>query len=493
MLEDSRLPNPANSAAVYIIQAKNSNGFKEAAVDNFRTFAENLVDFAVGVDSLTIYNVGVREFISSFREKFADAYSTVSEPKFYFVYASKSDHEPSAGVAFKANTLGPIIKEHVSSAQVEVEFWGAKRLLTVSRSQPEKVYVLDVETKIEFGTSYIAMAKLAAFAIFLTNETGHLRQDFLEPNVRDYAGTNNAVNKAIRNTLETGANEESWWLNNGVTILAEKCSYMGGKIHITRPEIVNGLQTSTEIFNYYFKHSGDDHRHLMIRVVLPPSEAVRRRIIRATNSQTAVNPLSLNANDDIHHEIEDQFLLAGLFYDRRKGEHRRKRMPVSKIISMSDLAQAVIAVALRRPDDARARPRQVLGSPEGYDSVFDVEASRKLYVTCINIDRRVKEYLATLADLKHDAKNDIRFYVDAWIASNLVGKASPSKSDLAALRTDAPLNIPDTMLHRCCTAVLEFYIGLGGTDKVAKGAVMKNHVMAAIGTEWNAGKPAISV
>jgi hypothetical protein len=41
----------------------------------------------------------------------------------------------------------------------------------------------------------------------------------LEPNVRDYQGANNPVNREIRQTLQSPDNKEFWWLNNGITYL----------------------------------------------------------------------------------------------------------------------------------------------------------------------------------------------------------------------------------------------------------------------------------
>lgn len=79
----------------------------------------------------------------------------------------------------------------------------------------------------------------------------HYRQiktPLLEPNVRDYQGAGSPVNKEIRATLnDASTTVEFWWLNNGITILGEKCFITGNKVTITKPEIVNGLQTSHEV------------------------------------------------------------------------------------------------------------------------------------------------------------------------------------------------------------------------------------------------------
>jgi hypothetical protein len=106
----------------------------------------------------------------------------------------------------------------------------------------------------------------------------------LEPNVRDYQGVKNVVNRAIRQSLAEPTSPEFWWLNNGVTILATKCSVVGNLVVIERPEIVNGLQTSYEIFQFFKSHTEKpDARNVLVRVIVPPNEQVRSKIIRATN------------------------------------------------------------------------------------------------------------------------------------------------------------------------------------------------------------------
>lgn len=146
--------------------------------------------------------------------------------------------------------------------------------------------------------------------------------------------------------LGTPDSSEFWWLNNGVTILAGKCYVAGSKLVVERPEVVNGLQTSHEIFQF-FKDQPEkvDGRNVLIRVIVPPDEQTRTKIIRATNSQTPISEVSLHATDPIHFDIEEKLKLYQLFYERRKGEYRELRKPVDQIVSIQTLARAVMARA----------------------------------------------------------------------------------------------------------------------------------------------------
>ncbi len=90
------------------------------------------------------------------------------------------------------------------------------------------------------------------FFKFITDENGSLRRQMFEANVRDYQGRTQ-VNDDIQEALQNATAEDFWWLNSGVSILASKASLAGKTLTIEDPLIVNGLQTSTEVYNYFRK------------------------------------------------------------------------------------------------------------------------------------------------------------------------------------------------------------------------------------------------
>ena len=172
--------------------------------------------------------------------------------------------------------------------------------------------------------STVCLVKLKDYAEkLLTNADGGLQTRFLEPNVRDYNGKSNPVNRQIRATLEeipVSSQEDFWWLNNGITILADGCPVNGHKMTVRNPEVVNGLQTSHEIFEWYNAHKKDkDTRSVLVRVIVPNDEKSRSKIIKATNSQTPVSMLSLMSTDQIQEDIEDRLRLYGLFLRPEEG------------------------------------------------------------------------------------------------------------------------------------------------------------------------------
>ncbi|WGA84291.1 AIPR family protein [Citrobacter braakii] len=186
---------------------------------------------------------------------------------------------------------------------------GASKIMDIYRQRDNEVFNLKLlETPLSSqGKVFISLVKLKDYFDFITDDNDQIIKHIFEANVRDYQGKT-SVNQEIKYTLEDGhPKEDFWWLNNGVTILADDVSAPGGKeLIIHNPEIVNGLQTSNEIYNYFsIAKERDNSRSLLVRVIVPETEESRDKIIRATNSQTPIPKASLRATDSIHRDIED--------------------------------------------------------------------------------------------------------------------------------------------------------------------------------------------
>jgi hypothetical protein len=179
----------------------------------------------------------------------------------------------------------------------ECKFVGARELITLSAKPPKTSFTLKCVDSTSSGKdAYVAIVKLTEFFEFIKDENGELRTHLFESNVRDYQG-DVSVNEAIRSTLEKPESpQQFWWLNNGVTILAEQVGGHPKELNVEDPQIVNGLQTSEEIFKYFTSFpsaANSDNRELLVKVIGSTEIEVQDRIIRATNSQTSIPPASL--------------------------------------------------------------------------------------------------------------------------------------------------------------------------------------------------------
>jgi hypothetical protein len=251
---------------------------------------------------------------------------------------------------------------------------------------------------------------------------------------------------------------------------------------IEDPYIVNGLQTSQEIFDYFHdnkKALASDDRQALLRIIASSNSETQDSIIRATNSQTGMGPASLWATDPIHRDLERLFPSVGLYYDRRKNYWRNREIPLAKIVSIHDLAQSVIAIVLKEPDMARARPSRYLKQKNRklYQRVFARYYPIDLYTACASTRKNAETFLRTVEpDSRH--RNNLLFYV-LLTASCLATKSqNPQPKTLAKRLTSSPID--DGLFAQSLAIVRPLYDGLGADDKAAKGPELVKLVKAAI-------------
>lgn len=457
---------------VVIVQAKLSDNFKETAIEKMMAASEDIFDLSKSLDSLTaVYNEGLRSTAELFRKVYKGLAAKFPALRFRVVYASTGS-EVHPNVARKADILGSKIKSFFSNAEYTFDFFGSSQLLELARRQPPTAHELVLaETPISsFGeVGYICLVRLRDYDKFLRDATGLLRRNLFESNVRDYQGST-AVNEEIAHSLRTKGGEDFWWLNNGITIISGKATQSGKMLTLEDPQIVNGLQTSTEIFRYFSEmNSEGDERNVLVRVIVPTKAESRDKVIKATNSQTNMPSASLRATDKIHRDIEEYLRPFGLYYDRRKNHHKNEGRPLEKIIGISFMAQAVMAVLLQRPDDARARPSSLLKKDKDYEMVFSATIPIATYRVCASLVKKIDALLRSDNELDIRDRNNLRFYIAMRLAAFATQKSKPSADDIAKIDLD---QITDDSIRENLALVRDEYNALGGGDRVAKGPLL---------------------
>lgn len=464
-----------------IVQAKTTAGFQETPVERFLTVSEDILDLSKATSSFgTAYNESLLEAISRFRTVHNQLAAKFPALRISYFYSSKGD-QPDINVQRKVEKLKAAVHRHFPSADFGFTFLGASELLALARRAPQTTYTLPLaENPISSAgqVGFVCLVRLRDFFAFISDSSGLLRRAIFEANVRDYQGRTE-VNDDIQLSLQDPHQEDFWWLNNGITVLATKASQSGKTLTIEDPQIVNGLQTSTEIFNYCKKFNTEqDDRKILVRVIVPSEAESRDRIIKATNSQTAIQQASLRATDKVHRDIEEYLRPRGLFYDRRKNYYKNEGKPRDNIVGIPHLAQAVMSTLLQRPDTARARPSSLLKKDDDYGKVYSDAHPIEMYYTCAETMRRIEEYLKLpTTGLTPKDRNNLRFYIAMYALSKLTGSKTPASSDLAK----ADLSKLDAVLLKQSVATVRAeYIALGGSDQVAKGTQLVGAIKAKL-------------
>lgn len=470
-----------------ITQAKRETSFGEDAIMKWKTTVGNLM--GIGVDDSPYkarYNEDVRTAFSVFRELYVKLLRNTPKLVISFNYATFAT-ELHPNVQAQAEELMGIVHKLFPSPKtvVNVTFWGAEELLLAAQSQPEhKLNLPLAENPINIGThcDYIALVNIAKYYRFITDENGALRKYLFDSNVRDYQ-EHNSVNQDIHNTLSSSTGEDFWWLNNGITLLTDEAILATSKeLVLTEPAVVNGLQTSNEIYQYFLANPeqlGSETRNVLIRVIVPESEDSRDRIILATNNQTNIPKSSLRANDPIHWQIELYLKGRGLFYDRRKNYYKNQGRKSTEIVSVSFLAQCMISLFLQKPNYARARPSTLLIKDETYDELYIKNQDLDVFYNSAKLGKMVEVCLKKSNVYTPAQKNDILFYVLYLSVAKSIGNANITFKDVKEIELNS---YTDEYITQIAKIVFSEYEKLGGDGKAAKGSDLIDNLISIFST-----------
>lgn len=380
-------------------------------------------------------------------------------------------------VRLKADELKETAQALFQDAEVTVEFLGARRLLELARRRPKTTYELRVSKSLSAINGHVVLSTLSAYNRFLRGDGEKVKAELFESNVRDFQG-DTEVNAEIVKTLKNEKTVEFWWMNNGVTILASRATLNGDTVTIENPQIVNGLQTSTQIARHFETAEGEDIRNVMVKIVSSEIEETRDKIIKATNSQNAVQPATLRATDKVQRDIEETLKSFGLYYDRRKNYYKNEGKPAHKIISIPLMAQAVMSIILGRPDTARARPSSLIKDNSVYSQIFSEARPISMYSHSAELMRIVDRVLKGRSELSAGDRSNLRFYVLFWLTCTLAGKTKLNPADLVKIDVKA---VGDPTVEAAADEIWKIYEALGATDQVAKGPELRRVALEALG------------
>lgn len=462
---------------VYIIQAKNSSGFFESVLDKFISSTENLLDLSKDIANFSgLYNERVITTFGAFKNAFLSLAGKHPEIEFNYFYVTKGDRdEVHDNVQLRVMELKSTVARHFADAPFSFEFIGAAELLALARKRPpETLYLPFSELLSADNGGYVALVKLRDYNSFLRDDQGERFGHIFDENVRAYQG-NVEVNKAIKETLTNPTSEDFWQLNNGITIIAEEASTVGKKVVVTDPQVINGLQTSTEILNYFDTVEGvnSESRQILVKIVKSGSPATRDRVIEATNKQTSVNSASLRATDEIQRDIEDTLINAGLYYDRRKNYYKNEGRPRNSIVGIAELAQSTMSMLLLRPNDARARPSNIIRDDDDYSALFSPNHDLHFYVVCAILKKRVEAWLKMESGLGAADRNNVVFQVLMRLGVRLTNNSNPNSKKIAQIDHSS---VSSSEIKLAFDEVYPIYLELGGDAPTAKGRLFRDRI-----------------
>ena len=422
---------------VVITQCKTSAGFNEQVIEKLDFHLPKLLQFERSEAELaTFANARLLELTRLFLTLCTEVAPLNPRITFFVTYASRGE-QVHPNVEAKSESVRATLRRLFPGSLVYFDFLGAAQLLEIAQRSAQISKVMPfaegpLASDSEQGQGYVCLVRLHDYYKFICEpDSDVLQASMFEANVRDYQRASN-VNKSISQTLGNAEAADFWWLNNGVTIVAPEVQQMGKKLHLTDPQVVNGLQTSNEIHRH-FQNGGtrESDRHLLVRVIVATDEPVRDGIIRATNNQNQLPDSALRATDRFQYQLEEYLAGRGFFYDRRKNYYLNQGKRLDRIVSVEALAQAVASCFLREPWRARAYPGSLLDD-ELYSSIFNSKKHPlNMYLNCLLLVRRVRSALEEHPQVSTGYVDDWTFQVSTVATMLTLRRAKPLPKEIA--------------------------------------------------------------
>lgn len=461
-----------------LLQVKDTGGFKEDAIDKLIVNIPRLLRFDRDEKSLLEFaNPRLIETTRRFLRAFRD--TEMPDLTIYTVFASLRAISVHPNTAKKGDRLSEIFGSLFGSCPAPVVFLGAPELYDYARESrvvTRSLQMAENPISTDVAGGYIGVVSLRDYQLFITTDSGELDASLFEANVRDYEGET-PVNRSIEETLASADNEiDFWWLNNGVTIVATEIQLANKLLRLRAPQIVNGLQTSTEIYKQTRSEGREDNRSVLVKVIEARESSIRERIIRATNSQTSFGLSALRATDRVQRQIEDYLARHGLFYERRRRLYFNQGKPLDKIVSIDDMGQALVSVLVQTPEIARATPSRIF-EQEIYDLAFHQDHPVQMYAATIQLMRQCDDYLRTT---RTSGPEDFRLQLVMTATILWTRRHKPGVTDVSQLEgKDAPkailseaLDIVQTVYHAESRRTQVFLL-----DQLAKNSGVTNRIL----------------
>ena len=434
-----QLPRENGKLEIYIITCKHDNTYIMHPLESLDSSLSEILNFSISEEDLARKH---NEKILSKRRLLLNVYKKLASqdisPIINLFYISRGD---ASKVSENIQCAGEKVKTTCDSifqgAKTTMTFWGTEQLITRIREKRNAPIDINVQRWFQQGKNHVVLVSLNDYVKAVTDSDGKLKRYLFNENVRDYLGENH-TNSHIMNTLMSEESPDFWLLNNGVTMLTSNASVFDGVITINDVQIVNGLQTTVTIFNY-FQNGGKDeqNRNVLIKVIRPNSSEVGREITKATNNQSAIPLYALHANDKIQKDIEDILYRNNYFYERRPMYYKNLGYAEERIVAPLYLAGGYTALILKLPHRASRLKSKFMDKKSLCDKVFTEQANINIWPVIAAVlkktDAVAETYRAIIKKSTEKYLKSVRYSVALVTVARIVGKYSFGINDMVSL------------------------------------------------------------
>ena len=210
-------------------------------------------------------------------------------------------------------------------------------------------------------------------------------------NLRYYV-RNKTVDRGLEETI-TGNGGSFWYLNNGIVIVCEDYEIDGTKLKLQNFSIVNGGQTSRQIYRTNF----EDDFYILCKVIKTDDDKPGRssdKIAEASNSQKPIKAKDLAANRPEQRRLAGELKQRGFQYMTKQGMRIEKAYKDrTKHATIDQLGKIVLCSVLQRPW-TRTNAEELYKDEKVYHQVYGTTRPQMM-MDLLKADYYYKDYIRT--------------------------------------------------------------------------------------------------
>jgi len=292
-----------NECTMHIFQIKKSKGLGDNVLSKFINNYRNIFSYG---NSL---NIPLNSKVKSFLEKYTSIVSSgkIVDIKLYFIFAGEKEPKNQAitqrhldnnselsiyDINDLFDRIDTLISGHKKRKDLKFSFMAEKSNISLRRD-PQALISFQIQNikAINFRLKALELCRLLDEEKKINQRIDTVFSD----NIRGFLKYNK-TNKKIKETLESDFSEYFPFLNNGITIISEQVKIPNDiqagyyPIETKNPVIVNGLQTTSVIYDMYQKNRETlAGVYVLIRLYETNDPEIVEQITDATNTQSPIN------------------------------------------------------------------------------------------------------------------------------------------------------------------------------------------------------------
>lgn len=376
-------PTEAIKIKIGFIQSTTKNSFDE---QKFSAFTDEVVKFLTGSIEIEPYSTIYKKLLDD-SGNFIDRIEETPHISLFFLSArtthnigeDKINHERSK-ITSRSEIENKCVLDKISVFQkdeIKSEYEKISKFHTIQLKFENNIPLSSVDN---VELSLLSTIKFSELKKLILTSDKNLKDKLFVENVRNYIG-HTPVNLDIKKTLDTDS-EKSYFpfLNNGLAIICDKIERHPVKdkeFILTFPRIINGCQTTNELFKKYKESSVEsiiDDVEVVAKIISTNDNNLKKMIIYAANNQNSIAK-DLQSLNEFHEKIETYFLGKEeenfhLYFERLRGQHSNVIPPYSKV-NIETLARVFISVFLKKPHEMKSNAISVIEKFQKEGKIFN--------------------------------------------------------------------------------------------------------------------------